>query len=325
MYRLKTIITVIAFALMVGISSTAWAGSCGSCSYDKKDKKKASYSAKADIPTTASNAGKFNTLLAAAKAAGLVDTLKSGPITVLAPTDAAFAKLPKGTVENLLKKENRGLLKAILTYHVIPGKVKAKDVVKLTSARTANGQQVDIKVAKGKVMIDKAKVIKTDIKASNGVIHVLDSVIMPSTDDIIATAGKAGAFNTLAAAVRAAGLVETLKGKGPFTVFAPTDEAFAKLPDGTLNSLLKPENRSQLQAVLTYHVVPGRVFSDQALKVGAAKTIQGGAITIEKKSSGVFINGARLVKADVDASNGVIHVIDSVLLPPTATADASVE
>lgn len=134
-----------------------------------------------DIVDTAVDAGQFNTLAAALTAAGLVDTLKGeGPFTVFAPTDDAFAKLPAGTVENLLKPENREQLVSILTYHVVPGKVYAADVVKLTSAKTVNGSDVSIKVADGGVSVDNARVVTTDIKASNGVIHVIDTVILPN-------------------------------------------------------------------------------------------------------------------------------------------------
>ncbi len=134
--------------------------------------------------------------------------------------------------------------------------------------------------------------------------------------DIVATAVAAGQFNTLAAALDAAGLVETLKGKGPFTVFAPTDAAFAKLPAGTVESLLKPENKDKLVAILTYHVVPGTVMSaDIAGKVTQAKTVQGSMLTIDA-TKGVMVNEASVSQADVIASNGVIHVIDTVVLPP---------
>ncbi len=133
--------------------------------------------------------------------------------------------------------------------------------------------------------------------------------------DIVDTAVAAGSFNTLAAALQAAGLVETLKGKGPFTVFAPTDEAFAKLPAGTVENLLKPENKDRLVAVLTYHVVPGSVSSSEVVKMTSAKTVQGQSVKISNGKGGVMIDGAKVVKADVMASNGVIHVIDSVILP----------
>ena len=133
--------------------------------------------------------------------------------------------------------------------------------------------------------------------------------------DIVDTAVEAGAFQTLVAAVQAAGLVDTLKGDGPFTVFAPTDEAFAKLPAGTVENLLKPENKDQLVAVLTYHVVPGKVMSsDIAGKKLTAETVQGSSVAIDA-TSGVMIDGASVVTADVVTSNGVIHIIDSVILP----------
>jgi len=134
---------------------------------------------KKDIVAVASSAGSFNTLVAAVKAAGLVETLQgTGPFTVFAPTDEAFAKLPKGTVEDLLKPENKAKLVAILTYHVVAGKVMAADV-KTMKAKTVNGQSLDVKVADGIVTVDKAKVIKTDVPASNGVIHVIDTVVLP--------------------------------------------------------------------------------------------------------------------------------------------------
>jgi uncharacterized surface protein with fasciclin (FAS1) repeats len=133
-----------------------------------------------DIVDTAVGAGSFKTLAAALQAAGLVETLKgNGPFTVFAPTDEAFAKLPAGTVENLLKPENKEKLKAILTYHVVAGKVMAADVVKLKTAKTVQGTTVDISTTGGKVKVDNANVVKTDIAASNGVIHVIDTVIMP--------------------------------------------------------------------------------------------------------------------------------------------------
>ncbi|MEM8793174.1 MAG: fasciclin domain-containing protein [Pseudomonadota bacterium] len=134
--------------------------------------------------------------------------------------------------------------------------------------------------------------------------------------DIVDTAVSAGSFNTLVAAVQAAGLVETLKGEGPFTVFAPTDEAFAALPAGTVENLLKPENKDQLVAVLTYHVVPGAVMSsDLAGKKLEAGTVQGSTVDIDATGGGVTVDGANVVAADVTASNGVIHVIDAVILP----------
>jgi uncharacterized surface protein with fasciclin (FAS1) repeats len=136
------------------------------------------------------------------------------------------------------------------------------------------------------------------------------------TKDIVDTAAAAGAFTTLAKALAAADLVATLKGAGPFTVFAPTDEAFAKLPPGTLDNLLKPENKAMLQRVLTYHVVAGKVLASDVVKVSSAKAVSGDTLSIKVSGSTVTIDKARVVKTDIAASNGVIHVIDTVLLPP---------
>ena len=132
--------------------------------------------------------------------------------------------------------------------------------------------------------------------------------------DIVDTAVNAGSFNTLAAALKAAGLVDMLKGTGPFTVFAPTDVAFAKLPPGTVETLLKPENKAKLAGILTYHVVSGNVKAADVVKLKSAKTVQGQSVAIDA-ADGVKINEAKVVKADIDCGNGVIHVIDTVLLP----------
>lgn len=281
----------------------------------------ATATAKSTIVETAVAAGSFKTLVAAVQAAGLVDTLNgTGPFTVFAPTDEAFAKLPAGTLEMLLKPENKAKLAAILTYHVVGGSVKAADVVKLKNATTVNGQRVDIKVDGAKVQVDGATVTATDIACSNGVIHVIDTVILPVDGTIVDVAAKNGSFNTLVAAVKAAGLVETLSGKGPFTVLAPTDAAFAKLPAGTLEMLLKPENKKQLVEILTYHVVPGvAAYSDAVVKMTEVPTVLGSTVAVKVVGGKVMLNGATVVAADVEATNGVIHVIDTVILPTART------
>lgn len=136
--------------------------------------------------------------------------------------------------------------------------------------------------------------------------------------DIVETAVAAGDFKTLAAALKAADLVEALQGEGPFTVFAPTDEAFAKLPKGTLESLLKPENKEKLVAILKYHVVPGKVTAKDVVKLSEAKTLEGSSAKISASGGKVMVDGANVVKTDVEATNGVIHVIDAVILPKQA-------
>ena len=303
---------VTTIALLAALPGAAVA--CPTC--DAHNAQPVATSAKSDIVETAVAAGSFETLVAAVKAAGLVEALQGdGPFTVFAPTDAAFSKLPAGTVEELLQPENLGALTAILTYHVVPGRVTAKDVVKLNTAGTLNGQRVTITAGNEGVRINNANVVKTDISCSNGVIHVIDSVIMPSTSNIVETADAAGSFGTLLAAAKAAGLAELLSSEGPFTVFAPTDEAFAALPAGTVESLVEPQNRDKLAAILKYHVVPGRVYADQAAKLTRATTAQGGEIRIKASKSGLTINDASVIAADIEAANGVIHVIDTVLLP----------
>jgi transforming growth factor-beta-induced protein len=275
-----------------------------------------------DIVDTAVADGRFTTLVAAVEAAGLVETLKGeGPFTVFAPTDDAFAALPEGTLESLLLPENKQQLTDILLYHVVPGKVMAADVTGLTSAATVLGKDIAIKVDMGNVYINEAKVIITDIETSNGVIHVIDAVILPPAEEasntIVDIAVADGRFTTLVAAVEAAGLVETLSGEGPFTVFAPTDDAFAALPAGTLESLLLPENKQALTDILLYHVVSGKVMAADVVSLTSAPTVLGKDITITVKDGKVFLNDTvEVIITDIEASNGVIHVIDAVLLPP---------
>lgn len=269
-----------------------------------------------DIVDTAVAAGNFDTLVAAVKAAGLAETLKGrGPFTVFAPNDEAFKRLPAKTLKSLLKAENKELLKSVLTYHVVPGRVSARDAYGLSKATSVNGQRLNIARPDGKLVIGKARVVATDIECSNGVVHVIDRVLIPEKRSIPGLAERAGQFNTLLAAVSAAGLAEVLDGAGPFTVFAPSDEAFEKLPQGTVQTLLKPENKQKLVDILKYHVVSGRVYSDQAAKASSAATLLGRFVETSVTADGLRINDALVEKADLDASNGVIHVIDSVLLP----------
>jgi uncharacterized surface protein with fasciclin (FAS1) repeats len=277
-----------------------------------------------DIVDTAVADGRFTTLVAAVQAAELVDTLKSeGPFTVFAPTDDAFAALPEGTLESLLLPENKQTLIDILLYHVVAGKVMAADVVGLESATTALGADVSIKVDMGNVYINDAQVIITDIETSNGVIHVIDAVILPPAEEaaeapgtIVEIAVADERFSTLVAAVLAADLAETLSGEGPFTVFAPTNDAFAALPAGTLDSLLLPENKQALTDILLYHVVSGKVMAADVVGLASATTVLGQDFTITIRDGKVFLNDTiEVIITDIEASNGVIHVIDAVLLP----------
>ena len=282
-----------------------------------------------DIVEVAIADGRFSTLVTAVSEAGLVETLQSeGPFTVFAPTDEAFAQLPEGTLEALLEPENKQQLIDILLYHVVAGKVMAADVVGLDGQMVdtaLEGKQIAIEVDNGSVLLNgEVMVIITDVEASNGVIHVIDAVLLPPTDetmpmDIVEVAIADGRFSTLVTAVSEAGLVETLQSEGPFTVFAPTDEAFAQLPEGTLEALLEPENKQQLIDILLYHVVAGKVMAADVVGLDGQMVdtaLEGKQIAIEVDNGSVLLNGeVMVIITDVEASNGVIHVIDAVLLP----------
>jgi transforming growth factor-beta-induced protein len=272
----------------------------------------------------------FSTLVTAVKAAGLMDVLNSaGPFTVFAPTNAAFAKVPADQLAAILN--DKAKLTAILTYHVVAGKVLAADVVKMNGqkAKTVEGSEIMITVANGGVMVDKANVVQTDIMADNGVIHMIDSVILPGTNSMAADTKMVKKntlvdvalgnpqFSTLVTALKAAGLVDVLNGPGPFTVFAPTNEAFDKLPPALLKSILSSPEK--LKALLTYHVVAGKVPASEVVKLNgqSAATVQGGMVRIKVTPNGaVSLNSrAKVIAVDVMADNGIIHVIDRVLLP----------
>ena len=207
----------------------------------------------------------------------------------------------------------------MLLYHVVAGRTLAADVVKLTSAKTLEGRSVAIKVVDGSVFLDGAKVTTPDVTTSNGVIHVIDSVLLPKEavaakpKTIVQTATAAGTFKTLTSLLTKAGLAGTLQGKGPFTVFAPTDAAFAKVPKATLTALGK--DKAKLRAVLLYHVVKGNVPATRVVKLSTAKTLNGQSVGIRVTGGKVFVDGARVTTTDVKASNGLIHVVNRVLIP----------
>ena len=283
-----------------------------------------------DIMSALEQCGQFETLVAAVKAAGLAKTLESkGSFTVFAPNDHAFSRLPSGTVENLLKPENKDQLKAILTFHVL-GEAKSSCSLKNGELETVNGAHLNVKKWGSHVFLNnnRTRVREADVKFENGIVHVIDQVMLPpkkktgftsttskaKSPDIVDTAISAGQFKTLATALKAAGLVETLKGSGPFTVFAPTDDAFAKLPKGAVEELLKPENRSKLANILKYHVIAGKVPS-KAIEPGKVNTVASESVKLKLKDDSIMVNKSKVIKPDVNAANGVIHIIDTVLIP----------
>ena len=267
--------------------------------------------------------GGFNTLVAALDAADLVETLSGdGTFTVFAPTDDAFAALPEGMLEELLADPET--LKQILLYHVVGDVVMAETVVTLDEAETLEGSMVAIDVVDGNVFLNDSQVTSTDIEASNGVVQVIDKVLVPGMQEAasnetleesksIAEIAVAGGFNTLVAALSAADLVETLSGDGAFTVFAPTDDAFAALPEGMLEGLLA--DTESLTQILLYHVVGDVVMADTVVTLDEAETLEGSKVEIEVVDGKVFVNDSQVTSTDIEASNGVIHVIDKVLVP----------
>lgn len=268
---------------------------------------------------------RFSTLVAALQAAELDGALKGeGPFTVFAPTNDAFEKLPEGTVEALLN--DIPALTDILLYHVVPGNVRASDVVVSDSAEALQGQSFAITVMDGKVMVDDAEVIITDIEAANGTIHVIDTVIIPSTEvakNIVDVAVEDGRFTTLVAALQAAELDGALMSEGPFTVFAPTDDAFDKLPEGTVEALLN--NIPALKDILMYHVVSGNFMAADVVGLESAESLQGDSFAIRVVDGKVMVNDAEVIITDISTSNGTIHVIDSVILPPEEAAKTIVD
>jgi len=275
-----------------------------------------------DIVQTAIDDGRFKTLVTALIAADLVTALKSpGPFTVFAPTDDAFAKLPPGTIDNLLKPENKPKLVQILTYHVVAGKaLTAAQIIALNppfELPMLNNISTNITKNGDKLLINNATVIQADVMATNGIIHVIDTVIFPP--DIVQIAINDGRFKTLVIALTAADLVTALKGPGPFTVFAPTDDAFAKLPPGTIDNLLKPENKPKLIKILTYHVVGGRALSSTDILAMnppfKLEMLNGLSTQITVDGGKIKVNDATVIVANVIGTNGIVHAIDTVLLP----------
>ena len=285
------------------------------------------------MPTTTimdvvSNSPEHTVLEAALLASGLNETLGNpGDFTLFAPTDAAFSLLPAGTVETLLADPN-GQLVDVLLYHVLGGTVLSTDLVNGMMAMTVQGSDVMVTINANGVFINDAQVIVADIMTDNGVVHVIDAVLLPPaqpTNTILDIVVNSDVHNTLEAAVLAAGLQGALAGPGPFTVFAPTDAAFAALPAGTVDALLA-DPTGDLMQVLLYHAVAGVALSTDLSDGMVITTLQGQDVTVTITGGNVFINGAQVIVADIVADNGVVHVIDAVLIPslnpiPTTVVD----
>jgi len=264
------------------------------------------------------NSPNHTTLEAAIRAAGLEGTLSGdGPLTVFAPTDDAFAALPAGTVDALLN--DIPALTSILTYHAVGATALSTDLTDGQTITTVNGKDVTITINTGGVFVNDAQVSTPDLVADNGVVHVIDAVLLPPTVTVYDIIGGSADHTTLKAAIDAAGLDSALQGEGPFTVFAPTDAAFGALPDGTIEALLN--DIPTLTAILTYHVVGAEALSTDLSDGQIITTLNRRNITVTINDDGVFINNAQVTVVDLIADNGVVHVIDAVLLPPVTVYD----
>lgn len=271
-----------------------------------------------DIPTNAAATGDHDTLVAALSHVGLVATLQSpGPFTVFAPTDEAFANAGIDLAD-FDTQEEKDRLTDILTYHVIDGEVPSSAVTDGMTATMVNGDTASFTVADGKVSIGDASVTLADVPASNGVIHVIDTVLMPPMD-ITEIAQSTGIHNALVAAIVQADLLSTLQGEGPFTVFAPTDQAFTDAQID-LNALDTPEGKDALSNILLYHVVDGEVPSSAVTDCLSTDAVNSDPLSFSVGDN-VMVNDAIVTAADVTASNGVIHVIDKVLTPTKTPRD----
>jgi len=294
-----------------------------------------------NIVALAESVADLSTLVAGVVAADLADTLSSpGPFTVFAPTNEGFAALPAGTLDSLMKPENKAQLADILTYHVLPSKVLSTDLDFFQRVTTVEGKPLHViryghSVHVGPSIQELRRVTAADNLASNGVVHIIDGVMIPPSSslaehqdshpsqNILQAAEQNTDLSILVAALVGADLADTLSSPGPFTLFAPTDSAFGALPAGTLDDLMKPENKATLVDILTYHVVPGDFPAAALGPFQAVDTVEGKPVHIQKWGGAVKVGSSlastdlrNVIRADNFGTNGVFHVIDGVLSVP---------
>jgi uncharacterized surface protein with fasciclin (FAS1) repeats len=273
--------------------------------------------------------GRFSTLIEAINLAGMEDRLQAeGPYTLFAPTNTAFDRLPADELAMLLEDESA--LSDVLIYHIVPGELRAEEIAVLDTAEALLGGTIDIALLADALMINDAQVIEADISASNGVIHAIDAVLQPGTEaamvvdpdtpvedaqvNLLETLVQDGRYNLLFEALQTAGLTDLLTQEGPYTVFAPTDDAFANMGD-ELGNLLQDQNR--LAEVLGYHVVSGAFTADELTgSTPAPMSLIEQELEINIVDDQFTVNGAEIIDQDLEASNGIIHGIDTVLMPP---------
>jgi len=271
-----------------------------------------------NIVEVATNNGNFTTLVAALQATGLDAALDGSQseerFTVFAPTDAAFAALPPGaTVPELLLDLPR--LSDILLYHVAEGGLLSGNVLAVPTLDTLNGQRVDVSLTNGIPFIDQSQLIITDLLTSNGVIHVIDRVLIPNEATLVETAAGAPDAAYLSHLLEFLPALEQTLDASDFTVFAPSNAAFQQIPGAALRSLVLAPNLPTLESILAVHVVPGRLFADDVIAAGQLTSVGGKVLPVTVQGGSVFIDGALIVLTDVETANGNIHFIDTVLMP----------
>lgn len=276
--------------------------------------------ATSNIVQLAQGSNDLSTLVAAVSAADLAGALSAeGNFTVFAPTNSAFSAI-QSTVDTLLMPENKAQLQSVLQYHVVPTRALSSDLTDGQVITTLGGETLKVRIVNDIVFVNNAQVITANVEATNGVVHIIDQVLVPgSFKTVVGTAIDTAALSTLVAAVQAGNLVDALNNADAnFTVFAPTNDAFAAI-QSSVDTLLQPANISQLQNVLQYHVIASEAFSSELTNGQTLQTLNGESLTVSIENGEVFIVGAnsraKVVMADVKTSNGVVHVIDTVLLP----------
>lgn len=294
--RLSRLTLATALAVTAGAAGTALAGS-----------------SKPNLVQLAASDPNLSTVVSLVQTAGLADALATkSKITLFAPTNAAFDALPKATVNRIAS--DPATLRKVLLYHAAKNRLTAYRISKRTQIRSLQGERIRVSKMGGELRLNaNTKVVAANLHASNGVAHVVDRVLIPRSErDLVGWLSAKSEFTTLVSLVQQAGLAEALA-SGELTLFAPTNAAFAKLPAATLQAVANdPE---LLKKVLTYHVVGGRVTAKQALALGSAPTLNGASVTITRKHGRVMINDAHVLRKDIPTVNGVVHVIDRVLVP----------
>ncbi len=286
----------------------------------------------ADLFDTVKSTSGHELFVKAVETSGLESQLRSqGPYTLFVPTDEALSRYAQDKGINLNHPQNQQQLADILRYHIVPGYLAGTDLYVVPAATTLQGDPVSLSVKDGHAYANGARVIGENLSASNGYIHVIDGVLSPgdgsyaekaprpAPQTLLETASNEGSYNTFVKAVKAAGFQDKLQ-SGQYTVFAPTDQAFAKLPKGTVESLLKPENRHQLQHLVNSHIVPGRVVQEDLAIEGKARAASGETLHVTEYGRTFKVEQAKVVQANTAPVNGVLYGVDSVVLTDEGVA-----